>query len=87
MKKSFRSDIKGLLSTLNILTEPHNIEYKIIYEFKYSNTKKICYLNRKVTVFNGRTPVDNKWFDNDLEIIQYISKELATWTQVDKGIK
>lgn len=87
MKKSFRSDIKGLLSTLNTLTEPHDIEYKIIYEYKYSHTRKITYLNRKVTVFNGRTPVHNEWFDNDLEIIQYISKELATWTQVDKGIK
>lgn len=87
MKKIFRTEIKGLLQTLNIITEPHDIEYKLIYEYRYNRKNKVCYLYRKVTVFRGKSPIDTKWFNNDLEVIEYTSKELGYWTRNKNDIK
>ena len=87
MKKSYSTEIRGLLETLDILASAHNVEYKIIYEYRYNWENKRCQLKRKVIVFNNNSPVATEWFRNDLEIIQYISKELATWSNIDKGIK
>ena len=87
MKKIFRNEIKGLLQTLNIITEPYDIEYKLIYEYRYNRKNKVCYLYRKVTKFKGRSPIDTIWFNNDLEVIQYTSKELGCWTSSKNDIK
>jgi len=81
--KGFRKQILGLLNTLNNITEPNKISYKVIFEFRYNPKFKTCYLNRQVTVFYEKTPVSNTWLDDDLQLIQYLCKQLEINQRTD----
>jgi len=86
-KKTVREILRALNSTS--LQHEHKYSYNVLYEYRYNPFFADVVVERKVICFMLRTPVQNVYCKNDLEVIEYLLQEMEKFENgtIDHPIK
>lgn len=73
-----KKTVRALLLALNNIGQPE-YEYKGTYDYKFSSFFNDMTVERKVVVFNIKTPVLTRHFKSDEEMIIWLLEEIEKW--------
>lgn len=78
-----KKDVRELMLALNAVSyHKLNIEYKVIYEYRYKPNLMAIVVDRKVIVFEGHNPIFQFRPMDDIEIITFLLDQMQ---KVDNG--
>lgn len=86
-----KKTVRAILLALNnvSLAHPDKYSYNVLYEYRYNTFFNDVTVDRKVVCFMLRTPVQNVYCKNDLEVIEYLLQEMEKFENgtIDHQIK